>query len=62
MDNFKRSRAVQELWDLYGPDAENAALERAQAAESRGKAELAKDWREIAEICKGLRDLPPREN
>jgi hypothetical protein len=61
MDNFKRSRAVQELWDLYGPDAGKAALERAQAAESRGKADLAKDWREIAEVCKGLKDLPPRE-
>jgi len=61
MDNFKLSRAVQELWDLYGSEAYKAALERAKAAESRGKSDLANDWRKIAEACKGLKDLPPGE-
>ena len=60
MDNLKLSRAVQELWDLYGPEAQKAALERAEQAESRGKSDLASEWRKIAEACNGLRDLPPR--
>lgn len=58
MDRFRLDRAVQELWDIHGPDAFKAAIERVKASESLGQAKLAQEWREIAEACKQLKNRP----
>ena len=60
-DRFALGRAVQELWDIHGTGAFEAATERAKAADHLGQAKLAREWREIAEACKKFRK-PPSSN
>jgi len=62
MDRFSLDRAVQELWDIHGTGAFEAAMERAEALDRLGQANLAGEWREIAEVCRSMKDDPPSRN